>query len=100
MKDANGFKYFCTDHPGSAVLSATGIILEQPYLPFAEARSLHNYQTIKVTDSLIPANAPSHAGLMDYKARLCLPYLNHNKSDSRETLLHSAFQLSSANLRQ
>lgn len=53
MRDADGLKYFLTDHLGStlAVLDANGTVLEQQrYLPFGKPHEPQGYATIGLTD--------------------------------------------------
>lgn len=79
MKDADGFKYFLSDHLGSTsvVLDASGGILEQQrYLPFGGARTDLASPLIASTDFTYTGqrNLPD-TGLMDYRARFYSPAL-------------------------
>ncbi len=82
MRDstASGFKYFLTDHLGSVsvVLDANGGILEQQrYLPFGQARVMPPYASVTSTDFTYTGQRNlADIGLMDYKARFYSPYIN------------------------
>ena len=79
MKDANGLKYFLTDHLGSisAVLNSSGNVLsQQRYLPFGEIRP--DVGSITQTDFGYTGQRNINGlGLMDYKARFYSPYITH-----------------------
>ncbi len=81
MRDADGFKYFLSDHLGSVsvVLSATGTVLEQQrYLPFGGVRTdlpSPNYRITNTDFTYTGQRNLPDTGLMDYKARFYSPSL-------------------------
>jgi RHS repeat-associated protein len=79
MRDAEGFKYFLTDHLGSVsiVLDENGGILEQQrFLPFGQPRVMSPYLSVASTDYTYTGQRDlPDTGLMDYKARFYSPAL-------------------------
>jgi len=84
MRDADGFKYFLSDHLGSVsvVLSDKDengdveVLEQQRYLPFGGPRELPNYSTIQLTDYTYTGQRDlPGTGLMDYDARFYSPTL-------------------------
>jgi RHS repeat-associated protein len=79
MRDAEGFKYFLTDHLGSVsvVLDENGEILEQQrYLPFGQPRVMPPYASVASADYTYTGQRDfPDTGLMDYKARFYSPAL-------------------------
>jgi len=81
MNDGSGLQYLLTDHLGStvAVTNASGTLTsQQRYLPFGEARTIPN-SPILGTDFTYTGQRlldSGMGGIMDYKARFYLPYLN------------------------
>jgi RHS repeat-associated protein len=81
MRDADGFKYFLSDHLGSVsvVLDDEGTILEQQrYLPFGGVRTDLPTPEYRITDTDFTYTGQRNiagTGFMDYKARFYSPTL-------------------------
>jgi RHS repeat-associated protein len=79
----SGPNYLLTDHLGSvvAVTDSAGVLLtQQRYLPFGEERDLAGYSMSGLTDYTYTGQRSldeGMGGLMDYKARMYSPYINH-----------------------